>query len=691
MEKDREMTNEEEEEREQIVKQMGCMSSFFHFFDRPHILSTSRRDRLSSSQSQMSGSVSPSERSEQSGPLVLPEKDSVKSRPPSPEPDKTRASLSVFKTASTWKLKEAPRLSLDSRLRPREIRTTVVDRVQEPDDQNRRSPSVVARLMGVDILPTASGPGSPAQLRRSNSESRVPRDSYRFMDSVPHNVSNNRRDQKADPGPGPGSRVSNAHLFHKKSTFEPVDCFPEPTMKKPNGEITLYGEIERRLRKRGMIDEPPSKDIETLKQVLEALQLKGLLHSQPLDRQSDGRRSFSDDHHHQLKSELKPPIVLMRPGSKPPRSPKNESGFNRRAGSGPSFGPKRDRIDMDRIVRRSSISNEMVKSPSSPGRRRNGGGHMESPKSPQRRISPVRVRVAPEPPLAVRMGRGRREAEDDTSTSVSGSSVATSPLDFERSRLDENSKSGRSLLDRCDKLLNSIVAFTSTDQENPQPSPVSVLDASILTEDSSPSPSSTRQLITPPKSPNPNICISEPLFDFDSSEDELSTVGLDLNDPDYFYIREFLHESSRYRDLSKAYDLLKKRHQSSPATWRHRVLIYDSVKDILERKRNVSPWDSFTSWMKPGKQSLLQYVWLEVQKIRDPTVGSCEMVDLNEATCKAIEKDLAADRRWENPSVELSDAVLQIERLMFKDLVADMIQELADVAIYTVPRRMLVF
>lgn len=267
---------------------------------------------------------------------------------------------------------------------------------------------------------------------------------------------------------------------------------------------------------------------------------------------------------------------------------------------------------------------------------------------------------------------------------------------MQRSKLEEeNSKSGRHLLERCDKLLSSIAAFTSTDMGDSQPSPVSVLDASFLTDESSPSPSGKR-LVVAPKSPNANLWHIEPNMDlsFDSDSDEPCTVGSESDDQDYHYLCEFLRVSSRPCDLSKASELLKKRHQSSDATWQQRSVVYDAVKEIVENSRQVSPWDAFTGHLGPAPHTLKQHVWSGLQEIREPAVNFGDLVDLNEATCRAIEKDFSADRRWNEPSIEISDAVLQIERLVFKDLVADTIKELADVASmdhYTVPRRKLVF
>lgn len=267
---------------------------------------------------------------------------------------------------------------------------------------------------------------------------------------------------------------------------------------------------------------------------------------------------------------------------------------------------------------------------------------------------------------------------------------------MQRSKLEEeNSKSGRHLLERCDKLLSSIAAFTSTDMGDSQPSPVSVLDASFLNDESSPSPSGKRLVITP-NGANANMWYIEPSADhlFDSDSDEPCTVGSELDDQDYLYLCEFLRVSSRPCDLSKASDLLKKRHQSSDATWQQQSLVYDAVKEIVENSRQVSAWEAFTGHLGRAPHTLKQHVWSELQKIREPAVNFGELVDLNEATCRAIEKDFSADHRWNKPSIEISDAVLQIERLVFKDLVADTIKELADVGPtdhYMVPRRKLVF
>lgn len=52
----------------------------------------------------------------------------------------------------------------------------------------------------------------------------------------------------------------------------------------------------------------------------------------------------------------------------------------------------------------------------------------------------------------------------------------------------EEYREGKSLLERCDKLLHSIAEMTAANNEM-QPSPVSVLDSSFYKEDDSSSPS----------------------------------------------------------------------------------------------------------------------------------------------------------------------------------------------------------
>lgn len=250
-------------------------------------------------------------------------------------------------TRSPWKFsKEAPRLSLDSRavtdakggLYPREIRGSTAylpanrpnagdEQPANGNDHQRRSPSVIARLMGLENLPRANPePTKNAELRRSASESRVNKDLYRFIEGN-HFQQNRLQQQSTVPsnairdgvvlGEVKSSTARNARaeqtvkvlqqrgvgLGRPKSFYDSTDFFPEPTKR----SASIYEEIERRLRMRG-IYEPP-KDLETLKQILDALQLKGLLHT---------RRGVGSHVPHQSnfvyeKGFEDSPVVLMKP------------------------------------------------------------------------------------------------------------------------------------------------------------------------------------------------------------------------------------------------------------------------------------------------------------------------------------------------------------------------------------------
>ena len=266
-------------------------------------------------------------------------------------------------TRSSWKFKEAPRLSLDSRavvdakgsIYPREIRTNAAILFEnsteaaaaDDGDKHRRSPSVIARLMGLDQLPhSCPEPVKKAELRRSASESRVSKDllQCRFVDGnnfqlkqspqsnsgssisgnvfrdnaggVEHRASNGRamdpypteytgRNVQAEPPRSMGSSQWKSPQ-QRKSFFDSEDFFPEPKQ-----TVSISGEIERRLKMRG-IDEP-ARDLETLKQILEALQLKGLLHSKKPTNQSNHRNFVYDRSFPSYES----PIVVIKPGRSP--------------------------------------------------------------------------------------------------------------------------------------------------------------------------------------------------------------------------------------------------------------------------------------------------------------------------------------------------------------------------------------
>ncbi|ONK60566.1 uncharacterized protein A4U43_C08F19930 [Asparagus officinalis] len=469
-----------------------------------------------------------------------------------------------------------------SRLRPRDIRTTPAiyssnqsDPADADYDKNRRSPSVVARLMGLEALPDSNADGESikkAELRRSASESRVSRDLQRFVEGSffqkpppPQDYSGDgfykfrsadfRLESKQTPPP---AKQSQPVAIQRRSYYNAQDFFPEPNR---TGSRSLYGEIEKRLRMRG-IDEP-AKDLETLKQILEALQLKGLLHSNSKASNQQNDR----------------PIVVMKPIPRPVRRSESE--------------PSRSAAGRRNPVRSPSPRS----SPDPNPRRKPGSNHLNGrsspvnslPRSSPRRTSPDLVTSRSPRNRGSVKERVCSPAEDDTATTISESSISS--FDLERTRVEY--RAGRSLLERCDKLLHNIAAFTSPEQltaTDQQPSPVSVLDSSYLNEEGSPSPVKKR-----------SIEFKDPLAEWE--EDWVTGSRPDFMPEseyaDFAYVANVLQAYDRYPATSSSdvFHFLEKRRSATDSlngSTLHRRLLFDAVIEILVRKRHVSPWESFS-------------------------------------------------------------------------------------------------
>ncbi|GMI98745.1 hypothetical protein HRI_003543700 [Hibiscus trionum] len=738
---------------ERIGKQMGCMAGFLQIFDRHQILTAKRlppspaSETTSEEEKAVDSPLPSSELEKQPQGRLASSSDCFKQSPviselrsPLPEPstpsgNQNKASLPLpvfeFKEGSArspWKLsKEAPRLSLDSRavvdakgiLKPREIRTNQCKISSEENgvddnDKQRRSPSVIARLMGLGSLPNSDPePNGKSELRRSASEARG-RDlfQYRFIDGVNFHLKQsqlpNFQNEEISSNVTRENGAKQEHLMNnkpeslrnartepmkaavraigqRKCFYDSADFFPEPKQ-----AVSIYGEIEKRLKLRG-IDEP-SKDLETLKQILEALQLKGLLHTKKPPNQTNNRNFVYENE--------QSPITVIRPGrspASPVRRIGNESPPSNRSRPRPhrnlivevppTMSPRRDRSENERNQRKSRGSVSPTRSECgvrSPSRRpltvetqRRGNGNVE-----QRRVSPVqspRVNVR-KPGLDQTTNRSPRNrkstaeiyqkeekvifvpAEDGTST-VSECSISTcSQTDTERS------KDGRSLLERCDKLLHSIAEMTASTEL--QPSPVSVLDSSFYKDESSLSPVKKRSIDFKEDDTSSSAEISS---DESKSEDQSDVC-------DYIYISDILRASHYLPDDSDVFLLLEKQQllkgkDTSKVSRLQRKLIFDIINEILNRKRRLPAWKLVDSTNSGSGHTLLQQIWSEFQKIQERDSSD----DLFEVICGVLRKDLAGDaiNGWGDQPVEMSESVLDIERLIFKDLIVETIQDLA--------------
>lgn len=581
---------------------MGCMAGFLEIFNlNQRIYGPKRISSLAA------GSSSPSQRSDFSA------REASEMLPSTPEnllkispALKTPVSAFDFKEGikNSWKLREAPRLSLDSRLKPSQIRTPPANHSPASNSEhctkkNRPSPSVVAKLMGLENLPGSNGVlETAAQLRRSASESRVSRDLNPFFLSEP--------DFKSESTAKRTSPQQATAVVQKRSNFNSMEFYPEPNNR---SEMFMYKEAEKGL-KMGRTNES-SRDLEALKQVLEALQLKGLLHSRV------GGNVVLDK-----------PIVVMKPGPKPgKRWSTQEKQVRSPRKNGPVLGPNRS------LPKPSLVTN----------------------KSPKNRRSVKHSTISP--------------GEDDSTIST---------VDLER--LKSENRAGKNLLERCNKLLENISAFTSTDQitnSEQQPSPVSVLDSTFLNEESSPSP------------------VKKCSLNFKDQFEEWEFKCVDVPKPnyvneseytDYVYVSDIVSAFNHYPNVraSDIYLFLEQHYTKTDASKEsilNRCLLFDTINEMLDRNHHHSP-----------REDMIKKVWVEMSGLRDLK----EMENLNEFTREIIKKDLKREaREWSDYSVEVPDTVLYVERLMFRDLVGEMIRDFVDVVVgqtrKTISRRKLLF
>ncbi|KAK1428357.1 hypothetical protein QVD17_17190 [Tagetes erecta] len=740
------------------------MSGFLHIFDRQQILAGKRVYSTKRLPSSPTMAVSPeSVKSGQSTPVRETEKPKLKPAtvqapvpapavvPESPERFQRSPAANVFPATtpprspsplplpifeikegsmkSSWKFcKEMPRLSLDSRatvdskgsLCAREIRLETGS-----DSDQRRSPSVIARLMGLEKLPLSeSSPVKKPELRRSASESRVSRELFhsKFTDnnisnknsnsnnnSHSHNANNyliSKSNQSGDTNLINNNNVRVRHVRdnvetmkytarnyqknegvkpsqwrspqQRRSFFDSGDVFPEPKQT----TVPVYGDSDNIFKLRG-IDEQ-SKDLETLKHILEALQFKGLLHSnKPVNIHDDAN------------------IVLMKPW----RSPAPNRRFGYSGEISPSASPRKDRGVVDRSGRspvraRNSPANTIVKRKplhieterkfheSSESRR---NSPINSPKlTPKRGGSDHNSGTNRSPRRGYSNQKVTRNivVEDESSSFSESSGSTTSHSDPERSKIEDN---GKSLLARCDKLLHSIAEMNSINTESHTtfnsviPSPVSVLDSAFdKDESSSPSPVMKRTIDFKDVTVDLEDDIWQTIIPHVSSTiDHDSTFT--SNDSDFKYISEILRASKYLPDDSTVFSYLEKQNNvPSKGSKIQRKLLFDVVAEIIDRNGEQPPW-------RGNGIHTIKDIWIEFQMIREPETAE----NLLELISLLMKKDLEGNNGWSEQTVEVAEAVLYIERLIFKDLVCETIRDLADVSGKTMtlfaPRRKLFF
>lgn len=118
-----------------------------------------------------------------------------------------------------------------------------------------------------------------------------------------------------------------------------------------------------------------------------------------------------------------------------------------------------------------------------------------------------------------------------------------------------------------------------------------------------------------------------------------------------------------------------------------RKLVFDTIAEILNAKNQLPPWKVISSPNSVTEKPSLHQIWTEFQRIRERDTAE----DLFDIICGLLQKDMAGDaiNWWGDSPVEMSEAALDIERLIFKDLISETIRDWSNVV--SGPRRTLVF
>lgn len=166
------------------------------------------------------------------------------------------------------------------------------------------------------------------------------------------------------------------------------------------------------------------------------------------------------------------------------------------------------------------------------------------------------------------------------------------------------------------------------------------------------------------------------------------------DDSDFIYISEILGASysQHLQEDSNVFFSIEKQlyntKDTSKVSKRQRKLVFDVIVEILEKSRQFPPWKKVVSFTDSGMS--LKQIWSEFQKIREINTGD----GLLELITGVLRKDIVGINDWEDYPIETSETILDIERMIFKDLVNEAIGDLSEFSgrsMFLRPQRKLVF
>ncbi|XP_076958859.1 protein LONGIFOLIA 1-like [Bidens hawaiensis] len=202
------------------------------------------------------------------------------------------------------------------------------------------------------------------------------------------------------------------------------------------------------------------------------------------------------------------------------------------------------------------------------------------------------------------------------------------------------------------------------------PSPVSVLDSGF-DKDESTSPSQSIDF----------KATSTVDFDEENWSPKISPTEQEefiSDDPDFIYISEILRASQHLRDDSTVFFSIEKQLYNSNTTTavskRHRKLIFDVIFEMLDRNRQLPPWKTSIE----ASRTSVQHIWNELQRIREMVINPGSGDGLVELISSVLKKDLVEVKDWDEYPIDTSEVILDTERLIFKDLVSEVIRDFGE-------------
>ncbi|KAK8938124.1 hypothetical protein KSP40_PGU022641 [Platanthera guangdongensis] len=126
-----------------------------------------------------------------------------------------------------------------------------------------------------------------------------------------------------------------------------------------------------------------------------------------------------------------------------------------------------------------------------------------------------------------------------------------------------------------------------------------------------------------------------------SSSGAQATETADDKGEDYAYVADVVRDSDLNYD---AFAVIENRHHSAVSSPLHRRLLFDTVIELVDRKRQLAPWDAFCRSIPAGGGTyLIKEVWEELLRIQEHDGAG----DAMEVTRAVIRKDLAAPANGE--------------------------------------------